>query len=86
MRSAKQAVKEGKIALLNQPALLADAIELEYVLEVELKTVLSDLINKTTPPADLRIDHMKRILRGWNFSLLKWKAVVLNAEYTINLL
>lgn len=49
MRSAKQAVRDGKVALLNQPALLSDAIELGYVLETELVTVLSALLDETTP-------------------------------------
>lgn len=49
LRSAKEAVRDGKVALLNQPALVADAIELEYVVEAELIKVLSELLDETTP-------------------------------------
>jgi hypothetical protein len=49
LRSAKKAVRDGKVALLNQPALIADAIELEYVVEAELMPVLSELLDETTP-------------------------------------
>ncbi len=40
LRSARQAVSEEQVALLNQLSLAADAIELEYILELELKSVL----------------------------------------------
>lgn len=49
LRSAKEAVRDGKVALLNQPALVADAIELEYVVEAELIKILSELLDETTP-------------------------------------
>ncbi len=49
LRSARQAVSEEQVALLNQLSLAADAIELEYILELELKSVLSELLNEATP-------------------------------------
>ena len=47
--AARKAVREGKVALLNQMALLSDAIDLDYMLEKELKSVLSSLLDGTTP-------------------------------------
>jgi hypothetical protein len=49
IRSAKQAIKAGQIALLNELALAADAIELEYSIESELDAVLIELLDATTP-------------------------------------
>ena len=47
--SARQIVKEGRVALLNQIALAADAIELGYVIESELSDVLAELLGATAP-------------------------------------
>jgi hypothetical protein len=49
LRSAKEAVRDGRVALLNLLSLIADAIELEYVVEAELMPVLSELLDETTP-------------------------------------
>ena len=47
--SARLAVKEGLVAILNQLALAADAIELEYSIDFELHQVLSELLEATKP-------------------------------------
>lgn len=49
LRAARKAVEKGQIALLNQLSLAADAIELEYDIETELKTVLMELLEAATP-------------------------------------
>jgi hypothetical protein len=49
LRSARQAIETGRIALLNAAALAADAIELDYIIELELEAVLIKLIEETTP-------------------------------------
>lgn len=49
LRLAKEAVRDVKVALLNQLALIADAIELGYVVEAELMIVLRELLDETTP-------------------------------------
>lgn len=49
LRSARQMVKEGRVALLNQIALAADAIELGYVIDSELDDVLTELLRATAP-------------------------------------
>ena len=49
LRLARWAIQKGQIALLNQLALVADAIELDYSIETELNSVLIDLLEKTTP-------------------------------------
>ncbi len=45
IRKARRALAEGRIAILNQEILVSDAIELSYLIEDELETVLSDLLN-----------------------------------------
>ncbi len=49
LRSARQAVEEGRIALINPLALATDAIELDYSIELELMAVLDELLGETTP-------------------------------------
>ncbi len=49
LRSARQAIEAGRIALLNAAALATDAIELDYSIELELNAVLIELIEETTP-------------------------------------
>lgn len=49
LRLAKQAVREGQIALLNQLSLAADAIDLDFSIERELNAVLSELIEESSP-------------------------------------
>jgi hypothetical protein len=49
LRSARQAIEEGRVALLNDLALAIDAIELGYSIEMELIAVLIELIEATTP-------------------------------------
>jgi len=49
LREAGKAVSENRIALLNQIAISADAIELEYNIETEFQTVLKELLGLTTP-------------------------------------
>jgi hypothetical protein len=49
LRSARQAIEAGRVALLNQVALAADAIEMDYSFAFELNAVLVDLLEETTP-------------------------------------
>lgn len=49
LRSARQAIEKGQVALLNQLALATDAIELGYSIETELNAVLIELLEETTP-------------------------------------
>lgn len=49
LRSAREAVKDKRIALLNQLALAADAIELDYSIELELEAVLFELLEAAAP-------------------------------------
>ena len=49
LRLAKQAVREERVALLNQLSLAADAIELDYSIDFELDTVLVGLLDELTP-------------------------------------
>lgn len=49
MQAARQAVEIGQVALLNQMALAADAIELDYSIKNELNAVLVKLLEETTP-------------------------------------
>ena len=49
LRSAREAVQKERIALLNQLALAADAIELDYSIELELEAVLSELLEEASP-------------------------------------
>ena len=45
LREAKSVVAKGKIALLEQDVIAADAIDLEYVIDKELLYVLEGLLN-----------------------------------------
>jgi hypothetical protein len=49
IREAKQALAEGRIALLNPQAIAADALELGYILGEELEALLSDLLDLIEP-------------------------------------
>ena len=49
MHSARQAIREGRVALLNQLSLAADAIEMGFSIEFELKAVLIELLDETAP-------------------------------------
>lgn len=49
LRLAREAVREERVALLNQLSLTADAIELDYSIGHELKAVLAELLEETTP-------------------------------------
>lgn len=49
MVSARQAIEKGRVALLNQLALAADAIELDYSIDFELHQVLSELLEAASP-------------------------------------
>ena len=49
LRSARQAIRKGRIALLNQISLAADAIELDYSIALELNAVLAELIEEVFP-------------------------------------
>lgn len=49
LRSARIAVNNGQIVLLNQLALAADAIELKFSIEHDLKTILSELLAVSSP-------------------------------------
>jgi len=49
LRVAREAVRKGRIALLDQLALAADAIELDYSIELELEAVLSELLEAAAP-------------------------------------
>ena len=49
LRLAREAVRNGRIALLNQLALAADAIELDYSIELELEALLFELLEAAAP-------------------------------------
>jgi hypothetical protein len=49
LRSARQAAREGRVALLNQLSLAADAVELDYSIALELNAVVVELLEETTP-------------------------------------
>jgi hypothetical protein len=49
LRQALSNIENGRVLLLNQVALALDALELNYVIESELKDVLNDLLEKATP-------------------------------------
>lgn len=48
LRVARQAVEKGRVALLNQLSLAADAIELDYDIGLELGEVLMELLETAT--------------------------------------
>ena len=47
--AARLAIGEGRVTLLNQLALAADAIELDYIIDTELHQVLNELLEATSP-------------------------------------
>jgi hypothetical protein len=49
IREAKKAVSEGRILIVEQEAVAADALELEYLIETELLGVLQELLEETSP-------------------------------------
>jgi hypothetical protein len=49
IKVAKKAVSEGRIKLINQESLSSDADELGYLLEDELQSILSELLDKSKP-------------------------------------
>lgn len=49
LRDAQNALESGKVALVNQTALAADALELDYLIGSELNGVLRELIITTRP-------------------------------------
>ena len=50
LRVAREAFRAGRIALLNQDAIAADAIELDYSLSLELIPVLTEILDACSPP------------------------------------
>ena len=49
IRQAKKTVAEGKVLIVEQEAVAADALELEYLIETELLDVLQELLEETNP-------------------------------------
>jgi hypothetical protein len=49
IKEAREAVSEGRIAILNQGALASDALELGFLVREELAVVLSELLDLTSP-------------------------------------
>lgn len=49
LREARKAVAENRIALLNPMSLAADAIELDYDIQLELIIALMELLEAATP-------------------------------------
>ncbi len=49
LRQALAILSNGTVLLINQTALAADALELEYLIEFELTEVLSELLENTKP-------------------------------------
>ena len=49
LRSARQAVNDGQVALLDQLPLAADAIELGYSIALELNSVIAELLEEAKP-------------------------------------
>lgn len=49
IREARQAVREGRVFILEQEAVAADAIELGYLVETELLEVLREILDETAP-------------------------------------
>lgn len=46
---AKRVVSQGDVLILEQETLAQDALELEYVIETELLTILQELLEETKP-------------------------------------
>jgi hypothetical protein len=49
IREAKKTVAEGKVLIVEQEAVAADALDLEYFIETELLDVLQELLEETSP-------------------------------------
>ena len=49
IREAKKAVAEDKVLIVEQEAVAADALDLEYFIETELLDVLQELLEETSP-------------------------------------
>jgi hypothetical protein len=49
IKEAREAVAEGRIAILNQGAIASDALELGYLIEEELESLLSELLDMISP-------------------------------------
>ena len=49
LRAARKAVEQKCILLLNQAAIAADAIELDYSLKLDLIDVLTEILNACSP-------------------------------------
>lgn len=49
IRKAREALREGRIALLNQTVMACDAIEMDYDIEQELMSLLPEYLNDITP-------------------------------------
>ena len=49
IREARRAVREGRVLILEQEAVAADAIHLGYLVETELLEVLRGILDETSP-------------------------------------
>ena len=49
VREARRAVREGRVFILEQEPVAADAIELGYVVETELLEILREILDETSP-------------------------------------
>ena len=49
IKEAQEAVAEGRIAILNQVAVASDALELGYLIDEELESVLFELLDLISP-------------------------------------
>jgi len=49
IREARRAVREGRVFILEQEAVAADAIDLGYLVETELIEVLRGILDETSP-------------------------------------
>jgi len=49
IKEAQEAVAEGRIAILNQIAIASDALELGYLIDGELESVLSEVLRVVSP-------------------------------------
>jgi hypothetical protein len=49
IKEAREAVAEGRIAILNQGAIASDALELGYLIKEDLESVLTELLDLISP-------------------------------------
>ena len=49
IRAAKEAVSQGNISLINSAAIIADSLELGYCIESDLRDILLELLESTSP-------------------------------------